>query len=209
MPAEPTDASSCAVYVVPIAYPEQDDITRVVGQVSDALGIPISTFPSTLDHRCGWRPLLGQCDSMTLLRELVKQRPSQHAKVVAITDVDLCNPVLSFVFGEAQLAGSAAVVSAHRLRNQFYGLPADLGQFAERLGKVVVHELGHLFGLTHCPNGSCVMHAARFVEEVDIRSMLFCSECRLMLRSEWGLSPKPGWTWKGALYNALNLLGLH
>src|ERR1022692_4315227 len=42
----------------------------------------------------------------------------------AVTSVDLYVPVLTFVFGEAQLTGSCAVVSLHRLREEFYGLPA-------------------------------------------------------------------------------------
>jgi archaemetzincin len=47
------------------------------------------------------------------------------------------------------LGGTAAVVSSHRLANEFYGLPKDARRFHERTAKEVVHELGHLFGLVH------------------------------------------------------------
>jgi hypothetical protein len=67
------------------------------------------------------------------------------ARLLAVTSVDLYVPVLTFVFGEAQLTGSCAVVSLHRLREEFYGLPAREELMRERLVKEAVHELGHTF----------------------------------------------------------------
>ena len=45
--------------------------------------------------------------------------------MLGIADVDLFIPILTFVFGEAQLDNRAALTSAHRLRQDFYGLPED------------------------------------------------------------------------------------
>ena len=63
---------------------------------------------------------------------------------------DLYVPVLTFVFGEAQLEGNCAVVSTARLHEEFYGMPASDDLLGERLLKEAVHELGHTFGLRHC-----------------------------------------------------------
>jgi archaemetzincin len=45
------------------------------------------------------------------------------ARLLAVTSLDLYVPVLTLVFGEAQLDGNCAVVSLRRLRQEFYGLP--------------------------------------------------------------------------------------
>ena len=44
-------------------------------------------------------------------------------------------PVLTYVFGEAQLNGKAAVVSIYRLRDELYGLPKNPQKLKERLEK--------------------------------------------------------------------------
>ena len=74
--------------------------------------------------------------------------------------MDLYIPVLTFVFGEAQLSDGGAVVSAHRLRQEFYGMPTDPELLHERLLKESLHELGHTYGLRHCPDYTCVMSSS-------------------------------------------------
>jgi archaemetzincin len=87
----------------------------------------------------------------------------------------------TFVFGEAQLRGHAALFSLRRLRQQFYGLPADDLLFHERCEKEAAHELGHTYGLTHCPRHECVMHFSNSVEQVDLKAGLFCDACEALL----------------------------
>jgi archaemetzincin len=86
-------------------------------------------------------------------------------------------PVLTYVFGEAQLDGRCAVISFHRLDETFYGFPPNPRLLEERLHKEAVHELGHTYGLLHCQRYDCVMHSSMAVEEVDVRPINFCSEC--------------------------------
>ncbi|NNK47715.1 MAG: archemetzincin, partial [Gemmatimonadetes bacterium] len=71
--------------------------------------------------------------------------------------------------------------STHRLRNEYYGLPRDRERLIERTTKEVVHEVGHSFGLVHCQDYACVMHAATYVEDVDLKSADFCPACRSLL----------------------------
>jgi archaemetzincin len=98
--------------------------------------------------------------------------------------VDLFIPVLTFVFGQAQLDGPGAVVSTYRLRSEFYGLPGDEGMLVERAIKECVHELGHSFGLVHCQDYGCVMHASSSVDEVDIKGADFCRRCGATLKGK-------------------------
>jgi len=59
--------------------------------------------------------------------------------------VDLYIPILTFVFGEAQLTDTGALVSTHRLRPEFYGMPQDPRLVQERLLKEAIHELATLW----------------------------------------------------------------
>ena len=123
-----------------------------------------------------------QYNSTEILARLLEM-PHPPGKIVGVTDMDLFIPILTFVFGEALLNGDAAVVSYHRLRNEFYGLPADNDLLEERLLKEIVHELGHTYGLIHCPRYDCVMHSSTYVEEIDIKSAFFCPDCLAQLQS--------------------------
>ena len=122
-----------------------------------------------------------QYDSATILKEVLSQAPEGAEKVIGITDVDLYIPILTFVFGQAQLGGKGALVSCHRLRQEFYGLQLQKELLKRRMVKEAFHELGHAFGLTHCSDAHCVMHFANSVREIDRKRDKFCPECRKLL----------------------------
>jgi archaemetzincin len=98
-------------------------------------------------------------------------------KLLAVSSLDLYIPILTFVFGEAQVGGPAAIVSYHRLRQEFYGLPEDLDVLANRLLIEAVHELGHTLRLTHCEDYRCAMAASHSVEWIDIKDSGYCESC--------------------------------
>ena len=120
----------------------------------------------------------GQYRASTLLRCLLDHPSGAGGRVLGVTGVDLFNPVLTYVFGEAQLANRGAVVSSRRLRPEMYGLPEDASLLQARLETEAVHELGHTWGLVHCPEPTCVMHASSYVEEIDLKESRFCASCR-------------------------------
>jgi archaemetzincin len=99
-----------------------------------------------------------------------------------VTDLDLFIPIFTFVFGEAQVGGGVALMSTHRLHQEFYGLPEDTRLLFARAEKEAVHELGHTYGLAHCRSFDCVMHFSNSVEQVDLRPGDFCQSCA----ARWG-----------------------
>ncbi|MEW5976890.1 MAG: archaemetzincin family Zn-dependent metalloprotease [Acidobacteriota bacterium] len=117
-----------------------------------------------------------QYHSTALLKALKDYRAASH-RVLGVAEVDLFIPILTFVFGEAQLNGRAALISACRLRQEYYGLPADDRLLYQRSEKEAIHELGHTFGLVHCQEWDCVMHVSNAVEQVDLKSNGFCPDC--------------------------------
>ena len=98
-------------------------------------------------------------------------------RLLGITQLDLYIPILTFVFGEAQLGGTSAIVSYHRLQQEFYGLPSDRDLLANRLLIESVHELGHTLRLTHCHDYQCAMAPSHAVEWIDIKDSGFCEDC--------------------------------
>jgi archaemetzincin len=106
------------------------------------------------------------------------EREEREERVVGIADVDLYVPRLNFVFGEADVGAGTAIVSLCRLRQEYYGLAPDEALFLERATKEIVHELGHTFGLGHCPNNKCVMHFSNSLADTDLKEAYFCNECR-------------------------------
>jgi archaemetzincin len=99
--------------------------------------------------------------------------------VLGITDQDLFIPILTYVFGEAQLGGAAALVSTARLVDGVERAGRRL--LVERLSKESLHEVGHAFGLVHCGHERCVMSRSPAVREVDQKAAELCEECRSRL----------------------------
>jgi archaemetzincin len=118
-----------------------------------------------------------QHSSRVILEWLTDRLPPDDAKLLGVTDVDLFIPVLTFVFGEAQLAGRAAVVSTARLRE-----PPIETLVRARLAKESVHEMGHTFGLVHCASPACVMARSPALPSVDVKEDRLCSDCRIRYR---------------------------
>jgi archaemetzincin len=76
------------------------------------------------------------------------------------------------------IASGTAIVSLYRLRPEYYGLAPDEASLLERATKEIVHELGHTFGLGHCPNNKCVMHFSNSLADTDLKKAHFCNMCR-------------------------------
>ena len=110
--------------------------------------------------------------------------PEDACKLLAVTERDLFIPVLTFVFGQAQLGGRAAVVSLARLRQEFYGLAPNREVFLERALKEALHETGHMFGLVHCADRSCAMSLATNVRQIDMKRAAFCARCAARLERQ-------------------------
>jgi archaemetzincin len=120
--------------------------------------------------------------STPILEKLADQAPSHVLKVLGITRVDLFIPILTHVYGEAQLGGKTCIVSTHRLNE---GSPNFLNLTSNhRVAKEAIHELGHTFGLRHCREPNCIMHYSRSVEDVDRKSDQLCRYCKVLLDDE-------------------------
>ena len=112
-----------------------------------------------------------------------KMDPEACERILGMLDVDLYVPDLNFVFGEADVLSNRAVISTKRLRPEYYGLPKDEMLFFDRILKESVHELGHTYGLGHCPDKKCVMYFSNSLQDTDVKSSSFCENCKRKLMS--------------------------
>jgi archaemetzincin len=160
------------------ATPEVDReaLTAIGERVAMEFGAPVREIELP-DLDFAYHAGRGQYASIAVLEMLVAMCPGDAFKLLAVTERDLSIPVLTFVFGHAQLGGRAGVVSLARLRQEFYGLEPDTQVFLERAQKEVLHEAGHLFGLVHCHDGGCAMSLATGVRQIDSKRAEFCARC--------------------------------
>jgi archaemetzincin len=152
--------------------------------LSRAFLVRCDVLPPEPQPRFAFNTTRQQYLSTEILARMVKRNTPSTARLLGVTLVDLYIPILTFVFGEAQLQGNCALVSAHRLRQEFYGLPANPILFRERLLKEAAHELGHTLTLSHCQDFSCVMAPSHGVEWIDLKTSSFCSSCRSQARAQ-------------------------
>jgi archaemetzincin len=154
-----------------------DEIVEKLGdRVSNVFHCPVEIEAGFGDLSEAYNPQRNQYLSSKLLAGLGQSK--REERVVGVVDVDLYVPRLNFVFGEADVVSRAAIISLCRLRQEYYGLPSDEALFLTRSTKEIVHELGHIFGLGHCPNNKCVMHFSNSLADTDLKEAHFCSMCR-------------------------------
>ena len=117
-----------------------------------------------------------QYNGNKILKEINSMIIPGH-KSIGLFNVDLFIPILTFIFGQAQLGGLTAIASIYRLKNECYGMAKDEELQMNRFKKVIIHELGHTYGLTHCHLPSCVMRSGTYVEDLDQKKQHFCTSC--------------------------------
>jgi archaemetzincin len=107
-----------------------------------------------------------------------KFRPNKDTKMLFILDVDAYSNGLNFVLGEAFHEGGLGAIYLPRIKQEFYGLKPDNELFYKRMAKESVHELGHIFGFSHCQNPRCVMYFSNTLNDTDNKEKSFCQSCK-------------------------------
>ncbi len=137
------------------------------GHILPPVKIPADTF----DNR------RRQYDAGLIIKALKSMPFEGHFKVIAILGVDLFIPIFTHVLGEAQEGGRFALASMYRLKGESTGNVPSMSKVLERLTKVALHELGHLFNLVHCSDPKCLMHFAGNPRNLDEIVLDFCGYC--------------------------------
>jgi len=166
---------------------EREAMEHVRLHVERAFRVPAALWGDPARPEGTFDARRGQHHSGRLLEWLLRKGPAR-GRVLGVTDVDLFIPILTFVFGEAQLFGRAAVVSTARLSEPVL---VDRRVLWERLAKEAVHELGHALGLTHCSRPECAMARSAGLRDVDRKGGQLCADCRTLLSQAQDREPEP------------------
>jgi len=157
---------------------EKDFLEKVAHDVEIEFGLPVHISVGYTDLSAFFDPSRRQYDANQLLKLLDSDSRLNALKTIGLFQVDLFIPILTFIFGQAIFNGKTGIASIYRLKNEQYGLSGDKSLLFERFVKVVIHELGHTFGLIHCHVPSCVMRSTTYVEDIDQKKPYFCKKCR-------------------------------
>jgi archaemetzincin len=163
--------------VILFNFANNSAVQHIVDVLSRIFSVEWKVIHAELDPIDFFSPPRDQYYSTKILERIIKKHNDEFEKIIVLTDYDLFVPILTFVFGEAQLTGKAAIVSSCRLYQEFYGLPTDDNILLERLEKEILHELGHTYGLRHCHDWNCVMHSSSNIDEIDIKPKSYCKSC--------------------------------
>ncbi|MBU1720888.1 MAG: Zn-dependent protease [Bacteroidetes bacterium] len=117
----------------------------------------------------------------TLIDFLYVIKPKKYLSVIGLTHRDISVTKGEYpdwgVLGLGFMPGNACIVSTFRLKRN-----VSVEKLRERFAKVILHELGHNFGLDHCTSPKCLMRDAEgTVKSVDEEEKSLCPECKMKL----------------------------
>ncbi len=145
-------------------------VSVVAANLQAVMGLNTSIQPVLDKPDYAYLPGRGQYDAAKILKTLA-DTVVKTPFILGLTEYDLCTPILTFVYGESQLGGKAAVISLQRLSDQ------NLELTYLRAAKISLHEVGHLLGIGHCWQTDCLMHFSSNLETLDSLNPQFCSAC--------------------------------
>jgi archaemetzincin len=169
------------ITILPLGRVVEDVLRVVADNLQGVLRLPVDVEEATILPPDAYMENRNQYNAMTIIRDLNDNHSRHSLKVLGVTNKDLGNPILTYVFGEAYMGGAAAVMSYYRLYQGPADDPVSREQFLDRVAKVALHEIGHTFNVPHCHTGRCVMRASNNLAELDDKLNYLCDYCELFL----------------------------
>lgn len=175
--------SENSIVISPVGSQDPDILSLVSREIGSFFGYEtkIITLLENIDFAIDFKR--NQYYSTIVLEKLAERAPVNATKVLAITKHDLFIPILTHVFGEAQLGGKTCIISTYRLMEDLHSMEWEKA-LKLRVVKEALHELGHTFKLRHCKDKSCIMSYSRSMLDVDRKSNQLCRYCRRLLDDE-------------------------
>jgi archaemetzincin len=164
----------------------REDVLRIIAANLEAFfQIQTRVFPDRSIPPEAHDPRRGQYNCYPLLAFLERSKAAHAVKVMGVIEADLFIPILTHVFGEAQMGGAATVISTYRPSRGKDCQAVSLDLFLERMAKIAIHEMAHTFRLVHCREDGCLMASFPVLGRIDETPARFCRYCSTFLRDEY------------------------
>lgn len=167
------------IYLIPLSNFDITPIEKAKVYVEEVYKEKVSIKQSVMFPEGCYNSSRNQYDAECVLKQLPSYK---ETLTLYITDKDLYVQGLNFVFGLALPYEGKSIVSIARLKESFYGKKEDKELLILRTTKEIIHELGHLKGLPHCPDAKCVMHFSNSLYDTDYKGYELCEKCRRKLK---------------------------
>jgi archaemetzincin len=156
-------------------------VSPVVEALSTFYDVSVTVAPgAALPRRAYYRPR-GRYRAEILLEFLAEVAPQGSDRILGLTSSDISTSKPPHedwgILGLASVGGQACVLSSFRCQKK----ARNAAHAVERLAKTAVHELGHTFGLDHCPNRGCIMEDGGGSVLTTDRETDLCADCRAKL----------------------------
>jgi len=156
--------------LIPFGSLDPMAVSIIGANIQAVLGLYTDIREPRAKPEFAFMPVRNQFDASKILKSLADETDGAPLKLGLIQS-DLSIPILTYVYGESQLGGKAAVISLHRL------FDIDRQIVYQRAAKIAVHEVGHLLGLEHCWEAGCLMRFSKQLEQLDRLPLRFCTSC--------------------------------
>jgi len=188
------------IYLLPVGGPPIDPpLAQLVQIVHAFFMLEVKTLPAvsvgkvTAKTRINEYTNKRQLLAPEVLGWLRQRLPDDAFGLVAVTTEDLYPaPSWNFVFGMASLKERVGVQSFARHDPAFFGEPRPAGWHTlarRRATWTLVHEISHMFGLTHCTYWRCVVAGSNHQDEADRSPLHACPVCLRKLHSAIRFDP--------------------
>jgi archaemetzincin len=187
-------------------------LATLLGFASRYFGLPAVAVPPIAMQSLRARSRVHgrrQYRSGDLLDALHLRIPREAYCLIGVTQEDLYpGPSWNFVFGEARFHDRVGVYSFARYDPAFHGeaRTAQTPTTILRRGfKLMAHEIGHMFAITHCVHNHCVMNGSNNLEETDRSPLHPCPLCLRKLHEIVGFDVRERERKLGEFYRAVGL----
>jgi archaemetzincin len=179
------------VAIVPLGAVSALEVAIVERALLTFYALAVSAVERRALPRAAYYPKRGRYRAERLLEDLERHSDRSELRVLGLASVDISTTKGKIedwgILGLASLDGRVGVLSSFRCRRG----AKNAEQVAHRLGKTAVHELGHTFGLEHCPSQGCLMQDGQGSVFTSDAEYDICAICREKLHSRDVLSAPP------------------
>ena len=156
-------------------------VARIISHVLD---VPVQVLENPVLYN-GFERNRAQFDATSILTclDVFSRRTNNSDMILLVIGDDIYRPGTRYIFGLSRPSTGSAVISASRLKNEYWNLPPDENMLMDRLARESAHEIGHLMHLDHCENETCVMCNPQTLDDLDIKKLWLCDKCKLKLKN--------------------------